>query len=392
MSRYDKIFERVKPVLGNTFSLALPGLSNLLLSLLVIRIYNAEWWGAIVELQVIYYLATNFTAWGNKEFLLREFSNSPSNIRNSWSSSFNTRALYILIPVCVGLFIFNHSVSGIFLISWVVLRHIQQSFEVIATYEKKFNTIVVSEFASLFMLCGTLFFFKNVEYEMVLLFITISYLLRTLIVGVSFRKYLLFAANIDLAAITASFTFMLLAFSNIVQTKADLMVLDKLMSKTVLAQYGVVTSFIFLSKSAITFIIYPFVKNIYRLNKDSIKLLSMVFLKFGIAITLAGILLQYIMLTYFYHFEFSIVIYLLSFICVLPSFWYTPIVFFLFKNEQQQRVIIVNVVGILINVLACFYFIRFYGVIGGLLSMALSQVLMLAMVYYYFIRITSDEH
>ena len=128
MSRYDKIFERVKPVLGNTFSLALPGLSNLLLSLLVIRIYNAEWWGAIVELQVIYYLATNFTAWGNKEFLLREFSNSPSNIRNSWSSSFNTRALYILIPVCVGLFIFNHSVSGIFLISWVVLRHIQQSF------------------------------------------------------------------------------------------------------------------------------------------------------------------------------------------------------------------------------------------------------------------------
>ena len=116
------------------------------------------------------------------------------------------------------------------------------------------------------------------------------------------------------------------------------------------------------------------------------KLLSIEFLKYGFLITLAGVLFQFIMLHYFYHFQFSITLYILSFICVLPSFWYIPIVFFLFKENKQSKVIFVNIFGILINALACFVFIKPYGINGGLISMAIAQLFMLGMVYVYFFK------
>lgn len=392
MSQYNKIFERIKSVLGNSLSLVLPSVVNLVLSLLVIRLYNAEWWGKIVELQIIYYLATNFSAWGNKEYLLREFSKNPASIKSIWSGSFNTRFLIILFPICVGLYIYDHSISGIYLLVWIALRHVQQSFEVIATYEKKFNPIILSELFSLSFIVATFFVFKELNFENILLYITFSYLIRTVIVIIIFRNYFSISTEIKFATLAASFTFMLLAFSNIVQTKSDLMVMNLLMDKNDLAQYGVITSFIFLSKSATTFIIYPFAKNIFRLNKESIKLLSVEFLKYGFVITISGLLFQYIMLKYFYHFQFSMATYLLSFICILPAFWISPIVFFLFKKSKQLNVVFINIVGIIVNVFACFIFIRPYGITGGLISMAIAQLFMLAMVFYYFLKTVEHEH
>lgn len=392
MSNYIKIFDRIKSVFGNSFALAIPSVSNLLLSLLIIRLYPAEWWGKIVEMQIIYYLAINFTAWGNKEYLLREFSNNSAKIKSIWSGSFNLRFVYVLLPVCIGLIIYDHSVSGIYLLAWIVLRHIQQSFEVIATFEKKFNPIVFSEIASLVFIVATLIFFKELSFETILLFITISYLIRTLIVMIIFGKYFSFSSEIKFATLAASFTFMLLVFTNIGQSKTDMMVLNMLMDKTDLAKYGVITIFILLSRNITSFIVYPFVKNIYRLNKASMKLLSIEFLKYGFLITLAGVLFQFIMLHYFYHFQFPLTLYILTFICVLPSFWYTPIVFFLFKENKQSKVIFVNIFGILINVFASFIFIKPYGITGGLIAMAISQLFMLAMVYRYFFKSLEHEH
>jgi len=392
MSRYHKIVERIKPVFGNTLSLVLPSVTNLLLSLLVIRLYNAEWWGKIVEMQIIYYLATNFTAWGNKEYLLREFSKTPAKIKSIWSSSFNSRLLYILLPVYILLYIYDHSITGVFLIAWVVLRHIQQSFESVATFEKKFIPIVSSEFISLILICLALYGFKDLAFENILLMITISYAIRTLIVMIVFRKYFSIDSELSFATLTASFTFMLLAFTNTAQSKADILVLNILMNKTDLAKYGVITGFIFLSKSATTFIVFPFAKNIYRLKKSSVKLLSTEFLKYGFAITLCGLLFQYIMLNYFYHFQFSTSMYILSAVCILPGFWYLPIVYFLFKRNKQIKVIIVNIIGIAINLIAGFVFIKPFGINGGLLSMAIAQLFMLAFVYYYFLKTIDHEH
>ena len=77
-------------VSGGVFNLAIP-FGNLLISVLFIRLTSQTFYGTIASVLILFDLAFNVISWGNKEFLLREFSKSPSRINALWSASFLNR-------------------------------------------------------------------------------------------------------------------------------------------------------------------------------------------------------------------------------------------------------------------------------------------------------------
>ncbi len=386
----EKLFNRIKPVLGNAVFLSLPGLSNILNSFLIIRFYQTAWWGNIVELQIIYYVVTTFTIWGNKEFLLREFSKSPSQLKNIWSESFNTRSVLLVIPALLFVLLFIHLQGVMYLIIWIFLRHIQQSFESIASFEKKFIPLMISELAVLTSSVMICIFNKDLIFEDILFLITLGYFLRTMISSFFYRKF--FARGFSINMIKSSMGFMLLGFTGVVQTKTDAMAVNLLLDKIELAKYGIVTSLILMGASAASFIIYPYAKNVFRISKDGLKNFIKQFYQIGILISLSVILLEFAVIKYFYHIDFSITVYFISFVCIMPVFWYTPVAFYFFGENKITKVILINSSGIVINAIASFLLIKPFGIEGALCSMALSQIGMLIWFYVDFYQSMKNEY
>jgi O-antigen/teichoic acid export membrane protein len=387
LNKASKNIARLLPVIKNAAFLVAPGFVNQLLSIIIIRYYTDEWWGKIVELQLVFYFVTSVCAWGNKEFLLREFSRHPFRITDLFQRSARSRAIVLLVPSVVILFFLYPVFISVNLVCWVGMRFIAQSYESLITYEKKFNAALWSEYIALAFLCGgALILHSSLTFNSVLLLLSCSYVLRTGFLAVSFRTYTRnFSGSVfDPSMLKEAAVFMLLAFTGLVQTKIDLFILDMLMKKSDLSKYQVITNFVILIKMCSAFLLYPYLKNIYRVHKSKIPGITNMVLLYGIPITLAGLLVQYLFLHYVYRYTSEPLYYVFGLLSALPAFWFGPVVFYLFRQNRQMDVVWINIAGIVSNSICCIVFIPLWGISGGLLANALAQLCMLGSYVFLF--------
>jgi O-antigen/teichoic acid export membrane protein len=385
-----KYLDKLSAITFNSGWQMLSSLANLITSVLVIRFFSTDWWGEIVILQLIQYITFPVCTWGNKEYLLREFSKYPGNIERLWKQSFATRSVLLLLPLLVVMCSDLSVISGIHLFLWILFRFIQQAFDSVITFDKKFFwgfwvEIVALGFNCLALLLGL----QVLTFNAILLILTVSHGIRAFGSAWLFRKLIFGDAKWQLSykMIKESFSFMLLGFTGLLQTKIDTVVLSILLTKEQLAFYQVFTSFLLLIRSVSSFIIYPFLKNIYRFTKQKIYQVSNQLLSIGSAISVLGLLLLYPLMIHMYHFETPAINYVLGLLLCIPGFWFGPIVFLLFKKDKQHLVFWNNMVGIVINVVLCVLFIPVIGITGALLSSMAAQVTMAGVYMYYASRI-----
>ena len=94
-----KTFNRVKLVLVNILKQLLSQFLTLILSALIFKLYTKELWGEFSTYFLYINIITVIISWGNKEFLIREFSKSPSKIVKNFNQLFITRL--ILLPFAI---------------------------------------------------------------------------------------------------------------------------------------------------------------------------------------------------------------------------------------------------------------------------------------------------
>lgn len=373
-------------VASNATSQLVPGAINLLLSVIVIRLFSPEWWGKIIELQLAYYLAGSILAWGNKEYLLREFSKHPAGMGKLWRVNINTRALYLLIPCMAPLFFLHDPFIAFNLFTWIASRFIVQSYESVSTYEKRFFPLTLSEVVAFVPMLIAIWLWRNtLTYNQLVLMLSAGHLLKGAVIMWSFREYG-FILGTDPKQLRASSLFAILAITGFVATKIDLMIVDLLMDKKDLGVYHVVTNFFILIKTVSSFILYPFAKNIYRMPVASVSKMPGRLLRAGIVISLCGLTVQYIFIKMVYPFDVPLAWYIYGFIGTLPGFWFSPFVFFLFRKNKQNLVIWANLFSSLVNAILCILLIPAYGIPGALVSMAFSQLILTPVYWYWFKR------
>jgi hypothetical protein len=105
LARSPKLRKRVLIVAANSANSLLVPLLSPLFSFLVIRLASVSLWGDFVKVLVVAQLAAHVAGWGNKDYLLRQFSRSPAQIAAAWQTNLFTRlGLFVIAALALAAF------------------------------------------------------------------------------------------------------------------------------------------------------------------------------------------------------------------------------------------------------------------------------------------------
>ncbi|KAA3603933.1 MAG: hypothetical protein DWQ06_05600 [Calditrichaeota bacterium] len=381
-----KIRKRLSIIFSNSLNNLVLPISNVLVSFLVIHFASVELWGEFVFLMIFVNLASQFLSFGNKEFLLRKFSQNPSLIPETWKTVFLTRfSLVFLIIPFLSLSGFDLNIS-VLVFLFVFANFIHQSFNVLVIYERKFNFSVLVEIVSLVTILGFIYFQKDqLSLEFLVLIFTILTILKALAFTIFFweRVQSKLKFSFDYQILLMCLPFFALEVSGMLQSRTDLYCVAFFLTEAEVGKYQILINFLIYFQAFANFLLVPFAKNVYRLNFESIQKITKKLSFFGILVIPIFIFTLNIVLENFYNFEFDYEIFIFGGLFVLPVYVYLPKIYFLYKTNLQNKVLLVNVLGVVLNGILNFYFIPRKGLLGALISSAISQWIMLFAYYFY---------
>lgn len=352
---------------------------SMVIPFLVIKFYSKELWGSFVSLLLFNLLALQVINWGNKEYLLRQFSLKPASIHNDYSRIIATRLPLVFIFTALSLWYFPPAYS-FFIWLWILGRFLNHSVEALIVFEKKFNSAIVIEAGS-FIAFGVFLILLRDCLDLYLLLI--GYSLYQLVKGflyfLLFRKFLSIKnLRIDLSYYTTTFPFFLLSILGFLASKVDVYIIERLGNKIITSDYQVINSLLVFTMSISAFIYAPFTKNIYRNSKPVIRKTQRLLAFAGLAIVPIALLAIYAILKYYLHSAFPTAFYIASFLYVYPSFVYGIKVVALFKQHLEKTVVLYLLLGTIANtVLSALFLYLDYGITGALFGSAIAQILVL---------------
>ncbi|MFN3444853.1 MAG: hypothetical protein ACK44D_03865 [Bacteroidia bacterium] len=387
-----KIFNKLTPILGNSLYQLLPGLVNQVLAFFVIKQSGATNWGQVVSLQLVYYIAAHIVSWGNKDYLLVQFSKHPSKINQYLQQSTLTRALVLLVPTVLLIVFYYPFQTAVYLAGWIILRFVAQAMEAIITFEKNFSLALRSETAAfVLLLFGLTFWHHNLSFQEALLLVLLSHVGRVVWLMPSFIGRLkgLSLKQFEFPHLWVSLPFLLMGLIALLQLKTDLYVINELSTKSITGSYQVLMSFVAMFLAVPGFIINPFVKNVYRLQANQLKSLQYKFVGLGLMISVLATPVLWVLMYYVYQLNFSVVTYLLIAVLMCLPFGYAFDIYKLYKANSQNKVLVINAVGISIVFLCCLLLIPLWPINGALMAQLLAQIFLVLLLKHHAAKLHS---
>lgn len=361
----------LRQILVSAFGMAIP--------FLVIHYSSKEVWGSFVSILLFTLFALQIINWGNKEYLLRQFSIEPGKIRTNFSSILITRLPLALLFSLIALFAFP-TVNVFFVFLWILGRYFSYSVEPLLFFEKKFNLFLIIEMITFLLFCGILFLFKDGLNSMEL---SIIYSLYQFIKGVIslffFRSFINFKnLQFDYLFYKKALPFFLLSAFGFLISKSDVYFVQFFCDKYTTANYQILNSLLVFIITISVFIYSPFTKNIYRNNTIVIKKYEKVLSLLGLVIVPVSLFFCYFIILYYLKLKLSVWFYILAFIYIYPSYIYGIQIVNKFKTKQEQLVILYLFYSAITNVLFSSLFLYLgYGILGALSGGCLSQIVAL---------------
>ena len=299
---------RVILVAANLANGLLLPLLNPIVSFLVVRLASIELWGEYVALLIGLQLVAHIIGWGNKDYLLRQFSFTPTRLGELWRSSLLTRSL-LLLPFGVLAWWIDQE-HALWLLIWCAVLVFDQAFEVWVTYRKDFVfSSAVELIGLLVMLAGISLTGARLTVDVLIAISIGSTSIKALIYWWRYRAAALAPSPdrssrpIALAYFRRAFAFFALGLSGLVQSRIDLYLVSLFVPGAIVGQYQVFMTFILYLQALSNFILGPFAKNLYRLSYRTILNLSLRLLVFGLAVCPPGLLLLAWVCRHYYGFD-----------------------------------------------------------------------------------------
>ncbi len=355
---------KLKTSIGNGIWQLLPSMGTMLLSLLIVRLYDAAIWGSIVGVIVIQQILNSIISWGNKDFLQRELASNHIEFKYSFSAFFQERfVIFLLATACCSIFGWiNYS----YFLGFTVLvfaKFLQQSFDVIVLKEKRFLLVSFLEVVFLIiqiLLLAYLWRIGVTNPSSLLMVFWLPSLIKSLVLMIVFRDY--FALKITNGTfLKKSFFFGLITFSGLVHSKIDLLLISKLLDSAALGKYQIILAFLWNIQSIAMYVSGPYVHNFYRLNESSQINYANFLKRLSYWIVPLGVFTMITILYFALHIKVSVSIVAASLLFSVMSFIYLPWIFQLNQRKQESRVLILNIIGISILISFIFTVNHFVG-------------------------------
>jgi len=356
-----------------------------LVSLLVIRLASAELWGQFVNVMLIVQLGVHIVAWGNKEYLLRAFSLKPSQLSREWQISLFTRSI-LLVGLCLLIGILFPPAQVPAIILWALGLVLTQTHEVLILYRKDFIFAALVEAVGLVVLVTcVLWLGQNLSLNHLLLLFAATTLVKGLSFLIRFRKDTLprtgsgvnLGGSFEIHYFTWAFTFFLLGFSGMLNSRIDLYTVNYFLPKSEVGHYQVFSNFMIYVQSISAFILMPFAKNVYRLQYNTISKISVRLFLFGLAILLPSLVAIHLILTYLYQFSLPTIFFIAGGLSILPIYFYLPIIYALYKRDLQTTVLKINIFGIGGSLILNIILLPRLGMVGAVITIAVMKWLAL---------------
>lgn len=381
-----KYAKRLSLIFANAVNTLLLPVLNISVSLLVIRFASVELWGKFVYILIIINLTNHILMWGNKDYLLKEFSRSPGSIIRKWQSCLKSRSILLpfFIPV---LFFFDFPlITKVLIFLWVFFGLVYNSFDVVIVYRQKFAFSVLMEiFVLTFLIASVIVFHDSLNIDLLLVLFAASTMVKSVILIYYFRLDLFSysLAKFNLQILIAALPFFMLGLSGMLQSKIDLYSVAYFLNEKEVGGYQVIINLFIYVQTFSNVILIPFVKNVYRLPLEKVQKISRRLFAAGFAIVVPALTITYFVLTLLYQIEISVFFLVWGAAFILPIFYYLPKIYTLFKNEYQNKVVLINVSGIFANFILNIILIPSFGIIGAIAASALAQWIMLIAYLFY---------
>ena len=265
----------------NLFSF-LPQLFTIFLSLLLFKINKQESWGIFVKILLNLSLIQTLINFGNKDFLIKQFSTNPSRINSIWLNSFFKRIPILFLTCVVYIFIYNDKTIALIFVFIVISRYINLSFDPLIIYEIKFNISIISDLLLNFSL---IVLFLNVKelnnFNLHIIYLSAS-LLKTILLATYFYNSLSYKSYSSTNFYSSAFPFFIMSLSGFLVSKIDQVCSSFILDNKSLARYQILMALLSFLQLTSANLLLPYSKNIFRMNRKSISVLKLNFRKFGI--------------------------------------------------------------------------------------------------------------
>lgn len=393
MNTVNKLFTRLKVISLYGLSQSITPLGHLLISYFIIKFKSIAFWGSYVEVLIWVNLILLLLSFGNKAFLLKEFSKTPSSLYQLWFSNFINRSI-LLVPSFL-IIIFTPFFSDKILLTclWLLLLLITQSYQVLILYLKdfKFSLVIEIIFNSIILL----FVFLKIETLDLLEFLSIvvfSNLVKALLsIIYYYKKTKGLTLNFSFSELKKNIPYFIPLTLGTIRVKIDTYFANTFFSVSDLGRYQILISFISIGHITTTYFVNPYLKVFFRVSDAVIKKIKHQFFVFGVFYGLAFVLATYFIITNVYLIHFTLENYITVFVFFIPLLFQMILVNQIYKYDQQNLVSYVALFVIFLQLITGYFLIQEQGIQGALLLKAASQWLITILLWFWFKKVKNKK-
>ncbi|MGB1392792.1 MAG: hypothetical protein ACPG6G_00970 [Flavobacteriaceae bacterium] len=366
------------PVLLNGFRSILSPVLGILFSYAIVTFFSKELWGDFVEYLLFFLIVSLISNWGSRTFLMRAFSQNPKNIVTDWQALFMAR-----LPVCmlcvISVFFFFEFYLALFMIIWIVSAFVYHSFFSIIFYNREYEKMIAIEMLSFLVLLFLVYLQRENLSSFVLVQIyAIHVFVKALVAIIFYPLFFNFKSfQFNSKLLWISFPFFLLGISGFLQSKIDVYAYSFYYDGKPLGEYQIISGFFIFSQSMVMLLIFPYVKNIYRMSTKSIDHIRKNSAIYGFVLNSIVVVSIYFALLLF-DIKLSIIQVILGFMIGYPCYIYTLDILLLFKKHKEYFVIKISIICLGINFLVSVLLLHLdYNITGTLAGNAAAQIVAL---------------
>jgi O-antigen/teichoic acid export membrane protein len=373
----------------NAARYALGPLAALLIPWVVMRHGSKALWGDVVGVMITVQLAAHVLRWGSREMLPRLFAARPTGIPAVWTGNFITRLL-LVPPVAIVLYfaLSAHFVLGSL---WLLLLFVNNSFEALAIWRKRFLHYFLIDATGLAFTFVGLVSMPGPDLEFVLSWVIIGQAARTALLVILFYKDLSPAPETGTRVhLAEAVPFLLIALSGLLGSRIDLYVMNLTAGRETLAEYQVVQGYFVQLQALAGIIAVPFTRELYRMGKAGVAKATTKLASLGLLALFPVGLIGHLVFTRFYGFDTDWRTCLAGCLLGWPVFAYTPMVQTLYKHGKETAMVIAGSITAGVSAALTWSLVPRFGITGGLIAAAISQMIMLITVRTIFHRLPAD--
>ena len=360
---------------NSAYGLLIP-LLNSVVSAVVVRVASAELWGQLVPQLILVTFSAHILGWGNKEYLLRAFAQHPGRMDEQWQSSLITRLalwpFFILVVVVQG----TPSGRAAWLVGWCLALIVAQSYDVLVLYRRDFTAALLIEAGSLAVMLGLIVAGRPaLTLDRLILILTLGQAVKAVAYAARFWSSVTrrWRGSFDRRYYWLALPFFLLGFSGMVNSRIDLYAVAYFRPAAEVARYQVLVNLLLYLQALSALAVQPFLKGLYRLPYSAILKLGGQLTLLGALILPPGVLATVAALRWVYQFDFSADFFLYALLMLLPTYAFIPIIYALYKANRQTLVLGGNILGSLLNLALNLTLLPRLGLVGAIISSALTQ-------------------